>query len=83
MQPLRVRVDLEAKAMKSYSAFPEVLALLEHHYVIVYCHMQDTRCEGECLTLSRDTLGVFCSSSRLGLKIMSFRLEYLDLYKCV
>ena len=43
MLPLRARVDLGAMAMKGYSAFPKVPALLEPHQQIVYCHIQDTR----------------------------------------
>ena len=37
------RVDLEAMAMKEYSAFPKAPVLLEHHHQIVLCHNQDTR----------------------------------------
>ena len=33
--PLRARVDLEAMAMKGYSVFPKVPALLEPHHQIV------------------------------------------------
>ena len=43
MLPLRARVDLGAMAMKRYSAFPKAPALLEPHYQIVLCHIQDTR----------------------------------------
>ena len=35
VQPLRVRMDLEAMAMKGYSAFPKAQGLLEPHYQIV------------------------------------------------
>ena len=35
VQPLRVRVDLEAMAMKVYSKFPKVTVLLEPHYQII------------------------------------------------
>ena len=34
MLTLRVRVDLEAMAMKGYSAFPKAPALLELHHQI-------------------------------------------------
>ena len=33
--PFRARVDLEAMAMKEYSAFTKALALVEHHHQIV------------------------------------------------
>ena len=41
--PLWGRVDLRAMAMKRYSAFPKAPALLEPHYQIVKCYIQDTR----------------------------------------
>ena len=37
--PLPARVDLEAMAMKGYSAFPKVLAFLKPHLQIVYCQI--------------------------------------------
>ena len=37
------RVDLWVMAMKGYSAFPIASALLEPHYHIVSCHIQNTR----------------------------------------
>ena len=40
--PCRARVDLAAIAMKGYSAFPNVPALLEPHHQIVLCHIQHT-----------------------------------------
>ena len=38
---LRARVDLGAMAMKGYSAFPKVPALLKPHHRIVSYHLQD------------------------------------------
>ena len=38
--PLRARVDLEAMAMKGYSAFPKAPALLEPYHQIIYCHIR-------------------------------------------
>ena len=35
--PLRIRVDLEAMAMKEYSIFLKAPAILEPHYQIVLC----------------------------------------------
>ena len=43
MLPFRARMDLGAMAMKGYAAFPKAPALLEPHYQIVKCHIQDTR----------------------------------------
>ena len=37
------RVDLRAMAIKGYSAFPKVPALLEPHNQIVWCHYKDNR----------------------------------------
>ena len=48
--PPRARMDLEAMAIKGYSAFPKAPALLETHHQIVYCHIQDTRWVGWGLT---------------------------------
>ena len=42
MLTLRAREDLEAIAMKEYSAFPKAPDLLELHHQIVECHIQDT-----------------------------------------
>ena len=42
MLPLWVRADRGVKAMKEYTAFPKVPALLEPHHQIVWCHIQDT-----------------------------------------
>ena len=46
VQPLRARLDLGVMAIKGYSAFPKVPALLEPQHQIVLCHIQDTRCGG-------------------------------------
>ena len=40
MLPLQAKVDLGAMALKRYSAFPKVPALLEPHHQIVKCHIQ-------------------------------------------
>ena len=48
MLSLWARVDLEAMAMKSHSAFPKAPALQELNHQIVQCHKQDTR-RGESL----------------------------------
>ena len=37
---LRSRLDLRARAMKKYSAFPKAPALLEPHHQIVLCHIR-------------------------------------------
>ena len=36
-------VDLGIMAMKEYSGFPKVSALLEPKHKIISCHIQDTR----------------------------------------
>ena len=41
--PLRVRVDLEAMAVKGLSTFLKALAFLETHHQIIYSYIQDTR----------------------------------------
>ena len=51
--PQRARVDLEAMAIKGYSAFPKAPELLELHHQIVLCHIQDTRCGGGHIPLQR------------------------------
>ena len=43
MLPLPARMDLWAMTRKKYSAFPKAQALLEPHYQIVLCHIQDIR----------------------------------------
>ena len=43
MLPLQTTLDQAAMAMKGYSTFTKPPALLEPHYQIVYCHIQDTR----------------------------------------
>ena len=57
--------DLGAMAIKTYSAFPKVPALLEPHHQVVQCHIQDIL-GGGVLPLCRDAVSVFNSSSRLG-----------------
>ena len=68
MLPLQVRVDMEAMAIKKYSAFPKSAALLEPHVQIVLCHIvwgggltptqRSNRCilqfqpTGQCLALN-------------------------------
>ena len=42
-QPLWVRVDLGAMAVKGYAAFPKAPALLKPDHQIVKCHIRDTR----------------------------------------
>ena len=59
-----LRVDLEAMAMKGYSGFPKVPALLEHHHPIFSSHIRNTRWR-EVLILCRDAVGVFYSPNRL------------------
>ena len=44
--PLRVSVDLEAMAMKGYSALPQAPELRKHHIQIVKCHIQNTLRKG-------------------------------------
>ena len=58
--PFRARVDLGAMVMEEYSALPKVLALLEPHPQIVYCHIQVTcrqslRCSW-CILQPQDTI---------------------------
>ena len=65
---LRIRVDLGVMSIKEYSAYPKALALLEPHYQIVWCHIQDTHW-GSLTPLQRCSRGVFCSLSRLGQKV--------------
>ncbi len=62
--PLWVTVALGAMAIKGYSTFPKALALLEPHYQIILCHIQDNHWGS--LTPCRDAVGVFYSISRLG-----------------
>ena len=50
--------------MKGYSEFPKAPALLESHHPTFWCHIQDTHWR-EVLPLCRDTVGVFCSPSRM------------------
>ena len=45
-------MDLGTMAMKGYSTFPKIPALLEPHYQIVSCHIQETRW-GSLTTLLR------------------------------
>ena len=47
MQPLPVRVDLEAMAIKEYSAFFTAPALLVHQHQIASYYIQKTRWGGE------------------------------------
>ena len=42
MLPIRVKLDLDAMAIKEYFTFPKPLALLEHRHQIVYCSIQNT-----------------------------------------
>ena len=51
-------------AMKGYSSFPKAPELLELHYQIVYCHIQDTFV-GD-LPLCIEAIGVYYSPSWLG-----------------
>ena len=44
MLPLQARVDLVAKAIKWYSAFPKAPALLEPHHQIAYCYIVYKNC---------------------------------------
>ena len=46
VQPLRVKVDLGAIAMKEYSAFPKLPALLKPHCQIILCYILFTRWRG-------------------------------------
>ena len=56
--PLLARVDLGAKGMNGFSAFPKTTA---SNCIVSY---QDTR--WEALPLRRDTVGVFYKPGRLG-----------------
>ena len=42
MLPFQAREDLEAMAMKRYSASPKTQVLMESHHWIVYCHILET-----------------------------------------
>ena len=46
VQPIRAWEDLEAMAMKGYSAFPKVSAFREPNHQMVLCHTQGTRWSG-------------------------------------
>ena len=61
MLPLQARVDLRAKIVKEYSAFPKAPALVKPHHQIVISRTFI----GEVLLLCRDTVSVFCSPSWL------------------
>ena len=63
---LRARLNLGTMAMKEFSTFPKAPALPEPHHHFSKCHIHDTRW-GKVLPLCRDTVGVFCSPSRLGI----------------
>ena len=62
---LQAKEDQGAMAIKWYSAFPEAPALLNPHHQIVLSHNQDIRWGG-VLPLCGESVGAFCSPSRLG-----------------
>ena len=61
---LWARGNLEAMAMKGYSAFLKAPVLLEPHDQFVYCHIK-TLIEGWGLIPRRDPVSVLCNFSRL------------------
>ena len=58
MLALSARVDLGLMAMKGYRAFLKAPALMDPHYQIVLCHIQETR-RRAVYTLYRDAVDVF------------------------
>ena len=72
--PLRHRGALGAMAIKDNFPFLKASALLESHNQIIYFHIKDTRWGS--LTLCRDAVGVFCSSSRLD--HVNLRLKHMN-----
>ena len=75
MLSLQGRVDLEAMALKEYSAFPKAPTLLKPHYQIA-CVMSRTLIGG-VLPLCKDAVGVFYSPSQLGLCVYIYIYIYL------
>ena len=63
--PLGVRVDLEAMAVKGYSAFPQAPEFLEPNHSNVFRHIQVTRWWWGLILLYRQTFRVCYSCSQL------------------
>ena len=63
VQPLRGRVYLGLIALKAYSTFPKIPALLVLHNQIFHCHISMTLIWMGVLPLCRKAVGIFDSPS--------------------
>ena len=73
-------MNLEVRAMKGHSAFPNAPALVDPHYHIVLCHKQDTHWEGKESYPSAETQSVYSTApppnSRLAKRFYWYQYKF-------